>query len=142
MTAIDWTNPHQKISVYFTVGEVTKGDRRRIPTSPEHIANILALAAELDKVRIAWGKPIGVTSWYRPTAVNRAVGGASHSQHITGRAADVYPIGGDINSFQKWADNHWFGALGYGASRGFVHVDIRNGKGFGSGGAKGVRWVY
>ncbi|WP_353743953.1 D-Ala-D-Ala carboxypeptidase family metallohydrolase [Microcystis sp. LSC13-02] len=29
---------------------------------------------ELDKIREEWGSPILITSWYRPQAVNRAVG--------------------------------------------------------------------
>jgi len=32
--------------------------------------------------------------------------------------------------------------LGYGARRGFVHVDMRNGSGWRSGGEKGPRWNY
>ncbi|MGV2389627.1 MAG UNVERIFIED_CONTAM: hypothetical protein LVR29_19395 [Microcystis novacekii LVE1205-3] len=36
--------------------------------------------------------------------------------------------------FQSWLDQRWFGALGYGAGRGFVHLDARNGKGWKTGG--------
>jgi uncharacterized protein YcbK (DUF882 family) len=141
--AIDWNDFDCKISKYFTVAEVTNRDSRRIPISGSDVAkNILSMALELDKIRDTWGKPIGVTSWYRPTAINRAVGGASRSQHINGRGVDIYPIGGDIVAFQDWLDDRWFGALGYGARRGFVHLDNRNSKGFMSGGDKGVRWNY
>jgi hypothetical protein len=52
-TAIDWRNPSGKISKYFTVGEVTKGDARRIPPTGGEIEKaILELAREhLDKLR-------------------------------------------------------------------------------------------
>jgi putative chitinase len=146
-----WADDNTKISKYFTVRDVTKGDPRRRPIPDSDIEkNILSLARELDKVREDWGGPIGVTSWYRPPAVNRAVGGAKNSQHINGRAADVYPlafgaalpIGGNLAEFQAWLDKNWYGALGYGLKKGFVHLDIRNGKGWKSGGVKGVRWNY
>jgi putative chitinase len=130
---INWRIPSQRISKYFTVGDVTQRDNRRIPTDPTVINNILRLAKELDEVREAWGGPIGVTSWYRPPAVNRAVGGVSNSQHINGGAADIYPVGKDIYQFQKWLDSKWDKALGYGAKRGFVHCDLRPGR---------IRWNY
>ena len=130
---IDWRNPSQKISKYFTVREVTKGDSARVPTDKTVINNILKLATKLDEIREQWGKPIGVTSWYRPPAINRAVGGARGSQHINGSAADIYPIGGNIFEFQKWLDARWNMALGYGAKKGFVHLDLRPGR---------IRWNY
>jgi uncharacterized protein YcbK (DUF882 family) len=143
-TAIDWKNPNQKISKFFTVGEVTKGDPRRVPPAGSQIEkNILALARELDKLREEWGKPILVTSWYRPTAINSAVGGARGSQHNPGGATDIRPVTpGELPRFQSWCDENWFGALGYGARRGFVHLDIRNLKGWKTGGTKGPRWNY
>jgi putative chitinase len=143
-TQINWRNPNQKISELFIVGEVTKGDARRIPQSGGDIErNILQLALELDKIRFEWGSPILVNSWYRPPAVNRAVGGSPNSQHLYGRAADIRPVDpGRLVKFQAWLDQHWYGGLGYGAARGFVHLDMRNNKGWRASGQKGPRWNY
>lgn len=139
---IDWSDASDRISKYFTVGEATKGEPARTPKKGSIEAkNIIRLAAELDKLREAYGKPIRVTSWYRPTAINRAVGGASQSQHINGGAADVCPVDGDIGDFQDWCEEHWYGGVGRGSRRGFVHLDLRSG-GWMTGGSKGPRWNY
>jgi peptidoglycan hydrolase-like protein with peptidoglycan-binding domain len=130
---VDWTDFNQPISDYFTVGEATNFDPQRVPTNLTIQKNILLLAKELDKVREAWGSPISVNSWYRPPSVNKAVGGVRNSQHLTGKAADIRPKQGDVLAFQSWLDKRWGKALGYGAKRGFVHVDLRPGN---------IRWNY
>lgn len=132
---INWNDFNDQITPNFTVQEVTQGDRRRIPTSESIKKNIVTLARELEIIRKAWGSPLTVTSWYRPPAVNREVGGATNSQHLTGSAVDLKPSQGDIYKFQSWLDlGLWQGrALGYGAKKGFVHIDMRPGR---------IRWNY
>ncbi|WP_151695234.1 D-Ala-D-Ala carboxypeptidase family metallohydrolase, partial [Microcystis aeruginosa] len=69
--------------------------------------------------------------------------GASNSQHLYGRAVDIRPSSpASLAKFEGFLDRYWFGALGYGARRGFIHIDTRNGKGWRSGGEKGPRWDY
>lgn len=135
MTLIDWNNPQASVSKYFKVYEVTNRDNRRIPYDKDIQENIIRLANNLDLIRIKWDGPIGVTSWYRPPAINREVGGVSNSQHLWGLAADIYPIGRDGIRFEQWLDSWWPYALGYGQSsgRGFTHVDLRRNK---------ARWMY
>ena len=139
---INWKDPSAKVSQFFTVAEVTQGDDRRIPQDADIKANILALAKELDKVREAWGSAIGVTSWYRPPTVNREVGGASQSQHLTGSAVDIYPYNAKDLAFEQFLDSKWGGALGYGqtSGRGFTHLDLRGGGWERGPGA--IRWSY
>ena len=134
---IDWNNPRAKVSQFFTVAEVTQSDRRRIPERGSVVeANIIRIATELDIIRTKWGKPIGVTSWYRPYLVNAEVGGVQNSQHILGSAVDVYDLSGDDIRFENFLDQAWGNrALGYGVAsgRGFTHLDLRNGY---------IRWNY
>jgi len=134
---INWHNPSSKVSRYFYVGEVTQNDKRRIPlVGSIQEKRIITLAIELDLIRVKWGNPIMVTSWYRPLAVNQEVGGAVNSQHLTGAAVDVYTTVGSGVTFEKFLDKEWGNrALGYGqlAGRGFTHLDLRIGR---------IRWNY
>lgn len=54
----------------------------------EHLVNNV-----LDPVREKYGKPIRVTSGFRCEKHNAKVGGAKHSQHLFGQAADI--VSGD-----------------------------------------------
>lgn len=125
---LDWHDPSVPISRYFTVGEVTKGDSRRIPARGSQIErNILKVASYLDEVREIFG-PLGVTSWYRPPAINAAVGGVSNSQHLTGGAVDIFPYDGRGLVLEAWLVKNWkHGGIGTGmtSGRNFCHVDIR-----------------
>ena len=44
----------------------------------------------LQPLRLAYGKPIAITSGYRSPKVNWLVGGVPSSQHAKGEAADCY----------------------------------------------------
>lgn len=139
---IRWNDFNCPVSKFFTVGEVTQWDTARIPSGKDIQRNILRMAKELDEIRLDWGSAIGVTSWYRPPAINRQVGGAYNSMHLWGHAVDIYPIGRNIVDFQNWLDDRWYGAFGRGSAKGFVHLDLRNGKGFKDALPKGTRWLY
>jgi hypothetical protein len=51
-------------------------------------ANIVRTATKMEKVRALLGNPIRVNSWYRCPELNKLVGGAKHSDHLTGCAVD------------------------------------------------------
>ena len=129
----DWDHPNSHLSKYFTVKEVTQGDRRLIPQKDSsEEKKIFILAEFLDKVQADWGRPMGVTSWYRRPGMNAAVGGAEDSQYLPGKAADIYTLEGSPREFepcldeQAWSDR----ALGYGVAsgKGFTHLDLRKGR--------------
>lgn len=83
---------------YFTMYEMTRSataKRLGIDNTPTAVVrnNIEALVKNvLDPLREAWGAPIVVTSGYRSEKLNRAVGGATNSQHLYGQAADIRTV--------------------------------------------------
>lgn len=108
----------------FTWGEATK-DGTRIPESVAVVNNIIALARQLQRARDQIGRPFQINSWYRPPAVNRAVGGASRSQHLYGKAVDIQVPGYSgrrvANAVMLW----WPGGVGiYTNIPQVVHLDI------------------
>jgi hypothetical protein len=140
---IDWNDFSCPISKYFTVGEVVKYSKDRIPTSGTIKNNILKLAHELDKAREDINKPLIVTSWNRPPFVNTAIGGASKSQHLYGLAADLQCKGLSSIELEKIFLKNWYGRVGKAARKlNIVHCDMGNGKGWKTGGEKGLRFPY
>ena len=80
---------------YFTISELIKSDTaiaRKIwnGANREQEDNLIALvAAVLDPLRTAYGKPIHISSGYRCPTLNKAIGGVVNSQHMKGEAADL-----------------------------------------------------
>jgi hypothetical protein len=58
-----------------------------------------ALLEALDKLREAFGKPMHISSGYRPASVNKAVGGAKKSNHMLCLACDFKDPTGEIDEF-------------------------------------------
>ena len=87
--------------------------------------NILALAKELQKVRDACGRPITINSGWRSKQHNSEVGGASSSQHLTGKAVDVV-IKGLEPKFANIYLAKYGNFLGFGIANTYTHVDIRD----------------
>jgi putative chitinase len=123
-----WKNFDSKISKYFTVGDAVNHDVKRIPSNIIVKQRIKKLAKELDKLQEQFGQ-IQINSWYRPKAVNDAVGGASNSQHIQGWAADIELRGKNNRlrrEFENWLNKNWKGGVGLGVASGktYTHVDL------------------
>lgn len=79
---------------YFTLKELIQSQKAvqlKIDNTPtwDVVDNLAHLAYNiLDPLRRIYGKPIFITSGYRCAQLNKAVGGVTNSQHITGHAAD------------------------------------------------------
>jgi zinc D-Ala-D-Ala carboxypeptidase len=88
-----------KISEHITLKEASKSqyaERKGIDNTPDEviIANMQLVAEKcFEPVRQHFGKPIGISSFYRCPSLNLAIGGVANSQHIKGQAID---IDGDI----------------------------------------------
>jgi len=80
----------------------------------------------LEAVRVAFDAPVIVTSAARCRSYNAAVGGASRSQHIYGRAADIKVQGHEPEDVHNWIARRYPEAS-LGLYRTFVHVDTRSG---------------
>lgn len=84
-----------KLTNNFTLEELYRSstaDRLKLDNFPSPVVqqNLRKLAEQiLQPIRDAYKHPITVTSGYRSAAVNKAVGGAKTSQHLTGCAADI-----------------------------------------------------
>ena len=80
---------------YFTISELcasATARREGIDNRPTECAyHLLHVLVEqlLDPIRKAWGAPIVVSSGYRCRELNELVGGAKHSHHLLGCAADL-----------------------------------------------------
>ena len=91
------------------------------------------LVAALEKLRAAVEKPVLIDDAYRCPAHNAEVGGATHSQHEEGAAADIRVEG--MTARELYAAAAATGAFrGFGVSEGeYIHVDIR---------ATPAKWCY
>jgi len=81
----------------------------------------------LESLRVHLGKPVIVTSGCRCAAHNTAEGGALHSQHVFGSAADVRVKGMTARGlYAEAAIISAFHGFGVDDERGFLHVDVRD----------------
>ena len=129
-----------RLTPHITLGEFALGQEVRRFEHQHQVDTAAELAAFMERARARFGgKPVIITSGYRPAAINRSVGGASGSEHLYNApgvgAADWYIQGADIYKVQEWCDKEWLYSLGYGAPKGFVHLGIRKGR-------PRVRWDY
>ena len=96
-------NKQARLSQHFTLGELCKTNAKtqdsNIP-SHVHIENLKRLCGWLEELRRRWNNiygegddPIIINSGYRSQAVNKAVGGVTGSNHLTGCAVDIHVYG-------------------------------------------------
>lgn len=128
-----------QLSKNLSLAEVTRSEtakRRGVSNMPTeaHIANFKLLAEKVfQPIREHFGVPIHISSGYRSAALNKAIGGASSSQHCTGEAIDIDMDGTAITNAQIFnyiKDNLEFDQLiwefGTDANPDWVHVSYES----------------
>ncbi|NBA93830.1 D-Ala-D-Ala carboxypeptidase family metallohydrolase [Pseudomonas sp. R5(2019)] len=82
------------LTKFFTLDELTVSEtaaRKGIDNQPDALvlARLKRLAAFLEEIRGLVKRPILVSSGYRSPSLNRLIGGAARSAHMSGLAADI-----------------------------------------------------
>lgn len=89
------------------------------------------LCEVLEEIRLDVKSPIHISSGYRTSDYNKLIGGARFSQHMAGRAADIWVDNMSASALQDrirrlYDSGHiHIGGLGWYPT--FVHIDIRMG---------------
>ena len=130
--------------VNFTIAEMVSSStaaRLRIDNTPTatvraHLAETIGL---LEDIRREWGlyceerglgtAALKVTSGYRCPALNKAVGGVKTSAHVLGSAADLVPVNGKQDEFERFMSEVF-------AEKGYAYDQIIVEK------SKSARWVH
>ena len=79
----------------------------------------------LQKVRDHFGKAVTITSAFRTASHNKKVGGATYSQHLYGKAADIKVSGVAPSVVADFAETLMPSTGGIGRYSTFTHVDVR-----------------
>ena len=125
----------KKISDHISYKEATFSNtakRLKITNKPkeEHIENMELLAEKVFEPLREWvGHPIKVNSFYRSEKLNKRIGGALSSAHISGQAIDITSLGGKTNleMFHYIKDNLCFDQLiwEFGNEPKWLHVSYK-----------------
>jgi uncharacterized protein YcbK (DUF882 family) len=94
-------NEEMRLSEHFSLAELTKTKTgiENVPNE-EQVNNLKRLCQWLEQLRRRWNNlygegddPIVINSGFRSPEVNKAVGGVSTSNHLTGCAVDIRCVG-------------------------------------------------
>ena len=82
-----------------TIKEILMGRAKIEDLSSLVASNLYQLSGALNMVRSVYGKPMIVSSGYRPPSINAGAGGAAKSAHLTCEACDFKDLD---RSLAKW----------------------------------------
>jgi hypothetical protein len=91
---------HFELAEFIRSSTAKRAGISNMPTEG-HIANIKLLCEKiLEPIRTHFARPIIISSGYRSSALNRAIGGSTTSQHSSGEAADLDMDGTNVTNAQ------------------------------------------
>jgi hypothetical protein len=79
--------------------EILMGRDEEFPLTPELETNLTALLEATNKLRTLYGKPMYVSSGYRPGHFNTDAGGAPGSSHETCQAVDFHDADNELKNW-------------------------------------------
>lgn len=85
--------------MFITRNEILMGREKEFPLTEELEKNLEKLLKALNQFREIYGKPMQVSSGYRPGKYNKAAGGATKSNHMVCMACDFVDIDSSLDSF-------------------------------------------
>ena len=111
----------------FTLAELVQSstaEQLKISNNPSSIVRVhlTETITLLENIRAEWGKyceahklgnpAIRISSGYRSAELNKAVGGVKTSAHVEGYAADLQPVNGKQDEFERFFATD-FSKMGY-----------------------------
>lgn len=113
---------NKKLSTNFRVKEFACTDGSDPIFIDTELVNVL------QKIRTHFNKSVTITSAYRTASHNKAVGGATYSQHLYAKAADIKVNGVAPKKVAQYAETLLKNKGGIGVYKTFTHIDIRSSK--------------
>lgn len=116
------TDGNVQLARYFKVREFACKDGSPVVFIDDYLCTIL------DILRQKLGKPVIITSGYRTPAWNEKCGGAKHSYHMRGMAADIRVNGMSAKQLANELNAIVPDECGIIVYKSWVHFDVRTGK--------------
>lgn len=83
----------------ITLDELLMGRDKEYPLTPKLYTNAVKLLVAVNFLREKYGKPMVISSGYRPDKYNREAGGAPTSPHLTCEAIDIFDRDRSLTEF-------------------------------------------
>src|SRR3954471_1801376 len=121
-----------KLTENFSLSEFTCHDEAGTPVPGRYYSNVQELADNLQVLRDELGEPVKVLCGYRTPEHNKAVKGATKSQHLVAKAADIVTAKKSprelADIIERLIKEGKMKQGGLGVYKGFIHYDVRGNK--------------